>query len=332
MVTQSEYFESSDYIKNGLSLVGGFTSPEGLSNAYKLVDDATVGTHRFKKTYTVANNATLTQSVYAKAGERNWIFISSYDGTAGRGAYFDLTNGIKGTTIGGATSDIELLSNGYYRCSVTATIIGTSFEQSIYVAFADLVYSYTGDGTSGLFIYGLQLEAASYPTSYIPTNGVSQTRAAEDEVQVGNMLGSGVTTSGAWSLFFDISKEADNAYDGDNSIIVRLFNSSADLISVRKYYEGQEGRLRFYSNLDVQTISYLDTSNKKWCMVVDDKEIKLYSDGSLKHTANLPSSHNGLDDIVLQYGSFERTSTNYSSVLVFPTALTDSECIALTTI
>ena len=146
------------------------------------------------------------------------------------------------------------------------------------------------------------------------------------------MLVSGVTTSGAYSLFFDISKEADNAYDDDNSIILRLFNSSADLISVRKYYGQQEGRLRFYSNLDVQTISYLDTSNKKWCMVVDDKEIKLYSDGSLKYTANLPSSHNGLDDITLQYGTSERTSTNYSSVLVFPTALTDSECIKLTTL
>jgi hypothetical protein len=41
-------------------------------------------------------------------------------------------------------------------------------------------YSSTGDGTSGAYIYGLQLEEGSYPTSYIPNHsGGSETRAAD---------------------------------------------------------------------------------------------------------------------------------------------------------
>ena len=39
--------------------------------------------------------------------------------------------------------------------------------------------SYQGDGTSGIYIWGAQLEEGSYATSYIPTNGGTATRLAD---------------------------------------------------------------------------------------------------------------------------------------------------------
>ena len=45
LVTQSEYFGDSYWTKSRASFVNGFTSPEGLSNSYKLVEDSSNGLH-----------------------------------------------------------------------------------------------------------------------------------------------------------------------------------------------------------------------------------------------------------------------------------------------
>ena len=111
LVTQSEYFGDSYWTKTGSSVIGGFTSPEGLSNAYKLVEGTGTGSHSmYSGVITTVISNTYTTSVYAKAGERDWFFLY---GTAGDTAYFDLANGVLGTVVGGVAG-IEALANGWY--------------------------------------------------------------------------------------------------------------------------------------------------------------------------------------------------------------------------
>ena len=50
----------------------------------------------------------------------------------------------------------------------------------VYISINDTSAFYQGDGASGVYIYGFQVEQdATYPTSYIPTYGTSQTRLGD---------------------------------------------------------------------------------------------------------------------------------------------------------
>jgi len=104
-------------------------------------------------------------------------------GTGGFGtayANFNLSTGAVGTTTGITVAQAEDLGNGWYRCEVTATATATaSTTLSVQLGTGDQGISYTGDGTSGIYIYGAQLEQGAFPTSYIPTSGATATRSAD---------------------------------------------------------------------------------------------------------------------------------------------------------
>lgn len=78
----------------------------------------------------------------------------------------------------------------YFTLKLTSDALTTLAVQ---FALYNAAFSYTGDGTSGVAVWGVQLVAASIPSSYAPTAGASATRAADD-AQV-----TGATFSSAWS-------------------------------------------------------------------------------------------------------------------------------------
>jgi hypothetical protein len=92
--------------------------------------------------------------VFAKASERSWIALQL---GASRVAYFNLSAGTIGTTTGSTTATITALANGWYRCAI-AGVRETSQANNILLASADNTASYAGNGTSGIFIWGAQLE------------------------------------------------------------------------------------------------------------------------------------------------------------------------------
>ena len=308
------------------------TSPDGTQNAGKIV--GSVGTSdkfiRVFPTYAAESNAF---SFYAKAGEATWAQIIIYDGSNKFG-YFNLSTGALGTQNAAFTSSMTDVGNGWYRIKVIYTSAAFSGQWKIMLSDGDGQVNFTGNGTDGLYVWGAQLEqGASYPTSYIPTYGSAVTRNAETN-ELLDMQTNSVTTSGAWTAFLDLSNEPDGAYDNDNSSFFYTYsgNKLNAIISARKYYGAYgEGNVRWYSNADSSTIGYRNSTNKKWVLICDGTNVKLYTDGALSYTYTATNSHNGLQSVQLLYGESNRTTTAYSKFLIFPTAITNQEAIDLTT-
>jgi hypothetical protein len=165
------------------TLMTGITAPDGTNNGvYKLI--GTPGNAGRKSVYQPVNVTSGTQyaySVYMKAAE----FTSTtmwFDTTAvspgaywGASALYDLTNGITSNPAHGTITNV---GNGWYRCQViaTATITGPINLQTSQ-GDANGAGTPAGTGTSGVFLWGPQIEIKSSPSTYRPTGLTSSTRA-----------------------------------------------------------------------------------------------------------------------------------------------------------
>ena len=181
LLTYSEQFDNAAWTKNASSVTANAgVAPDGTTTADKLVENSATDFHSVRPTTSVGTiGATETLSVYAKAAERSWFVLQL---GSNKTAYFNLSAGTIGTTASGTTATITALANGWYRCSIAGERVATQGNQII-LASADNTASYTGDGTSGILIWGAQLLTAADQTS---TGGAYQRIAAATDYDVSN--------------------------------------------------------------------------------------------------------------------------------------------------
>lgn len=157
-------------------------APSGAITAELVAEDATSGEHYSKDiTVAVAVGDSYTWSAFIKdSPSANRSLFLRFATATTAAVYFDPRAKSLTNLSGQDSSGFVELPGGWFRVWMTATMSTTgNLVARLQLRDAGGGYTYTGDGASGLYLWGAQLEKGSFPTSYIPTNATAVTRAAD---------------------------------------------------------------------------------------------------------------------------------------------------------
>jgi hypothetical protein len=149
-------------------------APNNTNTADKIVETAST-THYLLQDSTLVSGTRYVQSVFAKSSERTFFHLTPSIGftTSDCWANFNLTTGassIQGANTLGMTAGTINVGQGWWRCWISMPATASGAGRIAFGPTDSLVAGrlgpYTGDGVSGVFAWGAQLEVGSTPSIY----------------------------------------------------------------------------------------------------------------------------------------------------------------------
>ena len=332
LALQSETFDNASWGKVASSVTANSTtSPSGIADADTFTGDGTNTLHQIVQTINVTNALAYTFSIYAKKNTNNFFQIYAANANFGANAWanFDLNNGVVGSVGSSATATITAVGNGWYRCTMTATATATAAGNISFhlINSATSARGETNSLSTSVFLYGAQLELGAYATTYIPTTTATVTRIA-DAFSRNNIFTNGLISSSGGTWFVELRNNVDYTSDTNvGQIFVDTFNGGfTNGFSIRK---STTGRLQVQKCISIvtTTLHTTTTNTSKIAIKWNGTSADVFVNGVKQVSATAFTTTN-----------MEFLSNGYplmafiQQMALYPTPLSDSDCIALTTL
>jgi hypothetical protein len=195
----------------GTTTIAQFTPSTGLTNQVCA-----------KTTIAISASTAYTFSCYVKANGYNFGSLSIYTGdfisilaNLTTGAITNSGSSPSSTYVGSTATSV---GNGWWRLTLmvtsgagvtSANVYCGSYPANTFGSGTGLPTQYVGDGVSGAYFWGAQLEAGSFATSYIPTTSASVTRVADVVKLTGSPITVLTAATGSLAAEFDTVRLSD---------------------------------------------------------------------------------------------------------------------------
>jgi len=305
---------TGDTAQNGTITGNVTTAPDGTTTADQYAANSTNGIHRVDMPFTsgqISNSTAYTFSVFVKANGYDKLHIryAGYNAdNHGRG--YDLSDGstfdgkFDGTSALGAVTSSSMIEypNGWYRCSFTVTTAADAAsgvaQLLYYISNSESTTNFAGDGSSGMYFWGAQMEAGSFPTSHIPTSGSTVTRAVDTAIIKGTNFTDFYNASES-TIFFEsgvapITNSKYFTFHGSDGGGTELIEAAA--------VSGPGANIFTYANSTVYSNAQVTDSGAttlKYAAGIKANDINLAINGTLGTTDTSSTQPDALDKLII---------------------------------
>jgi hypothetical protein len=350
---RSQEFDNATWIKgsNVSVTANSIVSPDGTQNADTVTNSGATIVYIYQLSQGTAT--TWTTSFYAKKGTNKYLGISITAYSYVNERYqpvFNLDDGTiqaqntSGSNVTNTSCSITPVGNGWYRITATGTFAaGSDYCYAVLQSSNNTNYQpdtatgsldWTNATNGNAYLWGAQIEASSYPTSYIPTTSASATRVADacSKTGISSLIGQ---TEGVLFAEFDMISNANSgayqtiiniATDANNSIDILKNNTTSEL-----YVFAINGGVIQVNSVGISGTNIL--GRHKIALAYKSNDYVCYLDGVQVFTdtsASVPACSN------LYLGAYLGASNilagSISQAVLFKTRLTNAELASLTTI
>jgi hypothetical protein len=347
LLLYSEQFDDAYWSKANLNISGtpswinALLSPDGTQNAEILIPNNTTNAHQFAKTdvgYVADTNFTFSCFLKENGFRYAALNVALRIGSTFQENASGLID-LQSKTITIITSNIIFrdvkvenlgdFQNGFTRYSISVkTPISGSDRLDVNIRCVDSSgASILGDNVGGFGVWGAQLEVGAYATSYIPTTTATVTRIS-DVFSRDNIFTNGLITSSGGTWFVEL--RGNLSYKGDSGGDGIFLQTTGNSDNLRLFSDTSTSRIIIFKRVsNVNTPIYTTTTDTtKIAIKWNGSTADVFANGT-KVVSATTFTATQMQDFVT---SINAAPKFIQQMALYPTPLSDTDCIALTTL